>query len=58
MSLFLTGIYERCFAVPALQPAGLMIATLAVYWSLVMFGAVSVEFLDWDIRNTWRTLGR
>lgn len=48
MSLFLTGIYERCFAVPALQPAGLMVAILAVYWSLVMFGAVSVEFLDWD----------
>ena len=48
MSFDLTGIYLRCFAEPALQPSGLLIAVLAVYWSLVMFGAVDIEFLNWD----------
>ena len=44
----LTGFYYRCFAEPALQPAGLLIAILVVYWSLVMFGALDLEFLDWN----------
>ena len=48
MSFDLSGFYYRCFAEPALQPAGLVIAILAVYWSLVMFGAVDLEFLDWN----------
>ena len=48
MGLDLTGIYLRCFAEPALQPSGLLIAFLAVYWSLVMFGAADIEFLNWD----------
>ena len=44
----LSGFYYKCFAEPALQPAGLLIAILAVYWSLVMFGAIDLEFLDWN----------
>ena len=48
MSFDLAGIFHRCFAEPALQPAGLLLAVLAVYWALVMFGAVNIEFLDWD----------
>ncbi|GIS57787.1 MAG: hypothetical protein CM1200mP2_00120 [Planctomycetaceae bacterium] len=38
MSFDLSGFYYRCFAEPALQPAGLVIAILAVYWSLVCSG--------------------
>ena len=48
MNFDLSGFYYRCFAEPALQPAGLVIAILAVYWSLVMFGAIDLEFLDWN----------
>ena len=48
MSFNLSGFYYRCFADPALQPAGLLIAILVVYWSLVMFGALDLEFLDWN----------
>ncbi|GIT29744.1 MAG: hypothetical protein Ct9H300mP1_17900 [Planctomycetaceae bacterium] len=35
MNFDLSGFYYKCFAEPALQPAGLLIAILAVYWSLV-----------------------
>ncbi len=48
MTINFTRFFEQCFAEPALQPAGLLLAIMTVYWSLVMLGAADIELFDWN----------